>query len=88
MMHLYRFVRCKTPNCLCKWYVAYQELPAINVLTHYPDEWFPIEVQCTRCQQKSQYVMSDLQSETSHRRLHPQGWQPLLPDAPSPGSTN
>jgi hypothetical protein len=87
-MHYYRFVRCKTPRCFCKWYVAHQELPVLHGLIDYPHEWFPIEVQCARCQQKSEYEVNEIQSETSYRRLHPRGWQPLLPDAPAPEEIN
>ena len=87
-MHFYRFVRCKTPSCLCKWYIAYQEFPAAAEFIRYPEEWFPIEVQCARCQQKSEYGIKEIQSETSHRRLHPPGWRPLLPDTPAPERIN
>lgn len=87
-MHYYRFVRCKTPRCSCKWYVAHQEFPAVNNFPGYPDEWFPIEVKCARCQQKSEYGMQEIQSETSPRRLHPHGWRPLLPDVPAPKGIN
>lgn len=87
-MHFYRYVRCKTPRCSCKLYVAHQELLPLDGSIDYPEEWFPIEVECTKCQQKSDYRLKEIQSESSHLRLHPHGWQPLLPNAPEPEQIN
>lgn len=87
-MHFYGFVRCKTHYCHVKWYVAHQELPTVNGFIHYPEEWFPIEVQCAKCKKKSEYAAHEIQGESSHKSLHPQGWRPLLPHAPASGGIN
>lgn len=88
-MHFYLFVRCKTPRCLCKWYVAHQELPTADPASiDYPSEWFPIEVQCGRCQQKSEYAEREIQKESSHRAIHPDGWRPLFPAPPRAEAIN
>lgn len=84
IMHFYRFVRCKAPRCLFKWYVVHQEFPTPNGFIHYPEQWFPIEIQCARCKQTFEYGVNEIESETSHKRLHPHWWKPLLPNAPAP----
>lgn len=83
--HCYLYVRCKTPDCPGVTILAHEVVPTdVWVDLEYPDEWFPLPIECPTCHQTYLYAGTELKHETSTISLHPPGWQPVFDALPRP----